>query len=118
MTAVIKLDVSLWKDKTGKENRPKQFLIARSKACLLHIFLLDLQLNYVSASPGERHWLRDIQKSEIKINRRMVFMEISKCWLQQFLIFNAKAEEGGKSLALVEQHNLISTRCYNIQATM
>mgnify|MGYP001864508501 CR=1 FL=1 len=33
----------------------------------------------------------------------MVFMEISKCWLQQFLIFNAKAEEGGKSLALVEQ---------------
>lgn len=48
----------------------------------------------------------------------MVFMEILKCWLQQFLIFNAKAEEGGKSLALVEQHNLISTRCYNIQATM
>lgn len=48
----------------------------------------------------------------------MVFMEISKFCLQKFLIFNAKAEEGGKFLALVEQHNLILTKCCNIQATM
>lgn len=48
----------------------------------------------------------------------MVFMEIPKYCLQQFLIFNAKAEEGGKFLALVEQHNLILTQCYSIQATM